>query len=99
MPGVPLRITIKSGKNPYAEGEAKGGPAPASGYTRTTKFKANKEKAAKEAHRALGKAKAAPNPGGKKNAGATRPGAAKKRASLVRAVARPSRGPKKPSSR
>jgi GTP-binding protein len=24
LPGVPLRITIKSGANPYAEGEAKG---------------------------------------------------------------------------
>ncbi len=24
LPGVPLRITIKSGKNPYAEGEEKG---------------------------------------------------------------------------
>jgi GTP-binding protein len=28
MPGVPLRITIKSGKNPYAEGGDKSGPAP-----------------------------------------------------------------------
>ena len=28
LPGVPLRITIKSGKNPYAEGEAKSGNAP-----------------------------------------------------------------------
>jgi GTP-binding protein len=27
LPGVPIRMTIKSGKNPYAEGEAKGGPA------------------------------------------------------------------------
>jgi len=30
LPGVPIRITIKSGKNPYAEGEAKSGPAPRS---------------------------------------------------------------------
>jgi GTP-binding protein len=28
MPGVPLRITLKSGKNPYAEGGDKSGPAP-----------------------------------------------------------------------
>lgn len=28
IPGVPLRITIKSGANPYAEGEAKSGPVP-----------------------------------------------------------------------
>jgi GTP-binding protein len=28
MPGVPLRITLKSGKNPYAEGGDKAGPAP-----------------------------------------------------------------------
>ncbi len=30
LPGVPIRITVKSGKNPYAEGGAKGGP---SGYS------------------------------------------------------------------
>ena len=27
LPGVPIRMTVKSGKNPYAEGETKGGPA------------------------------------------------------------------------
>jgi GTP-binding protein len=27
LPGVPIRMTVKSGKNPYAEGESKGGPA------------------------------------------------------------------------
>jgi GTP-binding protein len=26
LPGVPIRLTAKSGKNPYAEGETKGGP-------------------------------------------------------------------------
>jgi len=31
LPGVPIRLTVKSGKNPYAPGEAKSGPAPA-GY-------------------------------------------------------------------
>ena len=30
MPGVPMRLTVKSNKNPYAEGEEKGGPAPRS---------------------------------------------------------------------
>ncbi|WP_374570108.1 ribosome biogenesis GTPase Der [Phenylobacterium sp.] len=30
LPGVPMRLTVKSNKNPYAEGEAKGGPAPVS---------------------------------------------------------------------
>jgi GTP-binding protein len=30
MPGVPMRLTVKSNKNPYAEGEDKGGPAPRS---------------------------------------------------------------------
>ena len=30
MPGVPMRLTVKSTKNPYAEGEEKGGPAPRS---------------------------------------------------------------------
>ena len=29
LPGVPIRLTVKAGKNPYAEGEAKSGPAPA----------------------------------------------------------------------
>jgi GTP-binding protein len=29
LPGVPVRLTVKSGKNPYAPGEAKSGPAPA----------------------------------------------------------------------
>jgi GTP-binding protein len=28
LPGTPIRLTVKSGKNPYAAGEAKGGPAP-----------------------------------------------------------------------
>jgi GTP-binding protein len=28
LPGVPIRLTVKSGKNPYAEGEAEGRPAP-----------------------------------------------------------------------
>ena len=28
LPGVPIRLTVKSGKNPYAPGEAKSGPAP-----------------------------------------------------------------------
>jgi len=31
LPGVPMRLTVKSNKNPYAEGEAKSGPAPSSG--------------------------------------------------------------------
>ncbi|WP_374578058.1 ribosome biogenesis GTPase Der [Phenylobacterium sp.] len=30
LPGVPMRLTVKSNKNPYAEGEEKGGPAPRS---------------------------------------------------------------------
>jgi GTP-binding protein len=29
LPGTPIRLLVKSGKNPYAPGEAKGGPAPA----------------------------------------------------------------------
>jgi GTP-binding protein len=28
LPGVPIRLSVKSGKNPYAAGEAKSGPAP-----------------------------------------------------------------------
>ncbi|HEY9236347.1 MULTISPECIES: ribosome biogenesis GTPase Der [Phenylobacterium] len=30
LPGVPIRVTVKSNRNPYAEGEEKGGPAPKS---------------------------------------------------------------------
>lgn len=30
LPGVPLRVTVKSSRNPYAEGEEKSGPAPRS---------------------------------------------------------------------
>jgi GTP-binding protein len=30
LPGVPMRLTVKSNKNPYAEGEEKGGPKPRS---------------------------------------------------------------------
>lgn len=30
LPGVPMRLTVKSNRNPYAEGEEKGGPAPKS---------------------------------------------------------------------
>jgi GTP-binding protein len=28
LPGIPIRMTVKSGKNPYAAGEVKSGPAP-----------------------------------------------------------------------
>jgi GTP-binding protein len=35
LPGVPIRMTLKSGKNPYAEGEAKGG-APSYDQTKST---------------------------------------------------------------
>jgi len=85
MPGVPLRITIKSGKNPYAEGESKGGPAAQTSYRKTTKFKADKDKK-KAAGRGGPTVKAKPTP---------------RRGPGVKAkpVARPSRGPRKPSSR
>ena len=33
LPGVPMRVTVKSNRNPYAEGEEKAGPAPVSGPT------------------------------------------------------------------
>jgi GTP-binding protein len=40
LPGVPIRLSVKSGKNPYAAGEAKSGPAPAGWKpTRTPKPK------------------------------------------------------------
>ena len=40
LPGVPIRVTVKSNRNPYAEGEAKSGPAPQSGPTFAPKLKA-----------------------------------------------------------
>lgn len=46
LPGVPLRITIKSGANPYAEGEAKSGPRPQPRYAKAAKVKKAKEEQA-----------------------------------------------------
>ena len=54
LPGVPIRITVKSGKNPYAEGEEKSG----SGLTRAVPAEAKTGLAAKTRSAASTRAKA-----------------------------------------
>jgi GTPase len=68
LPGVPIRVSVKSNKNPYAEGEAKSGPAPEQLTTPTVKAHsgaATKKKAlaaAKARIGALAKAQATGEP-------------------------------------
>jgi len=101
LPGVPIRLSVRSNKNPYAEGEAKGGPGPAktAPTSRKTGMVAKARKAAAEKARegAVGKSKApkkakkvkAGNPRGR-TAKLARPGVKPKRAS------RPASSPRKP---
>ena len=56
LPGVPMRLTVKSNKNPFAEGEAAGGAQ--SGPERKTRTKAKTGLAAKATAEAAAKAKA-----------------------------------------
>ncbi|MEO8114885.1 MAG: ribosome biogenesis GTPase Der [Phenylobacterium sp.] len=74
LPGVPIRITVKSNKNPYAEGEEKSGPAPARPKALPTTGLAAKTGAAAAAKAkagAVGKPKPKPKPygGGKAKGG------------------------------
>jgi GTP-binding protein len=101
LPGVPIRLSVRSNKNPYAEGEEKGGPGPAKTAPSSRKTgmvaKARKEAAEKARAGAEGKSKApkkakkvkAGNPRGRA-AKLIRPGVKPKRAS------RPSSSPRKP---
>src|SRR6185437_4034563 len=54
LPGVPIRVTVKSNKNPYAEGEEKSG----SGLTRAKPSEAKTGLAAKTRSAAAAKSKA-----------------------------------------
>jgi GTP-binding protein len=84
LPGTPIRLTVKSGKNPYAAGEAKGGPAPRAYNAPVSKPKpAQRQKAQLEAGLIEGKkpkagAKSAKGP---KSASARRPAGPKARPS------------------
>jgi GTP-binding protein len=101
LPGVPIRLSVRSNKNPYAEGEAKGGPGPAktAPTSRKTGLVAKRRKAAADKARegAEGRSKApkkakkvkAGNPRGR-TAKLARPGVKPKRAS------RPASSPRKP---
>ncbi len=59
IPGVPLRITIKSGANPYADGDGK--PTSRAGY-KPSRERAAKAAASVEKVKAAAEAKAAPAP-------------------------------------
>lgn len=101
LPGVPIRLSVRSNKNPYAEGEEKGGPGPAKTAPTSRKTglvaKARKEAAEKARAGAEGKSKAPKKPKKVKTgtprgraAKLIRPGVKPKRAS------RPASSPRKP---
>lgn len=68
LPGVPLRVSIRSNKNPYAEGEEKSGPAP-----QRREPGASKGLVAKTRSAAAAKAKAGATAAGGKPKGAGKP--------------------------
>lgn len=103
LPGVPMRLTVRSNKNPYAEGEEKSGPGPArtapSAVKKGLAAKTRMAAAAKAREGAEGKPrpakpKAAPKPkaGNPRGRAAklARPGVKPKRAS------RPTSSPRRP---
>jgi len=96
LPGVPLRITIKSGANPYAEGGEKAGPSKTP--PRGLKAKAARKLPVGAAARA---AKKKAEPGGLPGNRAAKPGGAVVRPrSGPGAKPRPGRPPKgRPSTR
>ncbi len=97
LPGVPIRLTVRSNKNPYAEGEAKSGPGPAKTAPTSRKTgmvaKARKEAAEKARAGAEGKAKGPKKPRKVKD-GAPRGRAAK----LLRPGVKPKRASRPASS-
>lgn len=101
LPGVPIRLTVRSNKNPYAEGEEKSGSGPSWAKPSEAKTglaaKTRKASAARAKEGAEGRPKPAakpkkPKPGNPRGRAAkmARPGVKPKRAS------RPSSSPKKP---
>lgn len=97
LPGVPIRLSVRSNKNPYAEGEAKGGPGPAKTAPTSRKTglvaKARKVAADKAREGAEGKSKA-PKKAKKVKTGTPRGRAAK----LVRPGVKPKRASRPSSS-
>ena len=100
LPGVPIRLSVLSNKNPYAEGEEKGGPGPAKTAPTSRKTgmvaKARKEAAERAREGAEGKSKAPKKPKKVKTgtprgraAKLTRPGVKPKRASRPSSPRRP----------
>jgi GTP-binding protein len=92
LPGVPLRITIKSGKNPYAEGEEKyGGGGPKSGAKGGFR---SAERGFKPPKKAPGKRKfgQAPVEGG---LGSTKASAAKATKAAPKPIVRPRSAPRR----
>ncbi|MFN3515012.1 MAG: ribosome biogenesis GTPase Der [Phenylobacterium sp.] len=99
LPGVPMRLTVKSSRNPYAEGEEKSGPAPSSGAPRAAPKLAKKPAAPKGVAAVRAKAagaSAGPKPKPQKaKAGAPKGRAAK----LARPGVKPKRASRTPSTR
>ncbi|HEX6860178.1 MAG TPA: ribosome biogenesis GTPase Der [Caulobacteraceae bacterium] len=94
LPGVPIRMTLKSGKNPYAEGETKGG-APSFDQTKSTARPETKAFGGKaDAKRKAAKA------GPKNKSGAPKSGSIKSRGVKAAQRARSAtKGGRRPSSR
>jgi GTP-binding protein len=98
LPGVPMRLTVRSNKNPYAEGEEKSGSGPA----RTVPSAVKKGLAAKTRRAAAEKARdgAAGRPKGPSKPTKAKPGAPRGRAAkLVRPGVKPKRASRPSSSR
>jgi len=99
LPGVPMRLTVRSNKNPYAEGEEKSG----SGPSRTVPSAVKKGLAAKTRRAAAEKARAGaagrPKPASKPKA-KPKPGAPRGRAAkLARPGVKPKRASRPSSNR
>jgi len=103
LPGVPIRVTVKSNKNPYAEGEEKAGQgsarAPFGEALPSTGLKAKTRIAA--AAKAKAGAGGKPKPAGKAKSQAPKPKAGNPRgraAKLLRPGVKPKRASRPPSS-
>jgi GTP-binding protein len=101
LPGVPIRVTVKSNKNPYAEGEEKAGQgsarAPFGEALPTTGLKAKTRIAASAKAKAGASGK--PKAYGKAKSKAAKAGAPRGRAAkLARPGVKPKRASRPPSS-
>ena len=100
LPGVPIRVSIRANKNPYAEGGDQAGPAPGSAYTKPRRRAGPSKPAGKPASGkpASGKAASGKPPSGKPPKART--AAAPKKVSAPKSGRRPSAGaaaPRRPS--